>query len=75
VGGYCDPQAQSDIAATETSGFIQAMDAYASYVARDLPAVWIPVQDYAVTEINKDLKGARPLDPLLEIYPEAWRWS
>ena len=75
VGGYCDPQAEQDIAATETGGFIEAMNTYENYVARDLPVVWIPVQDYALAEVNKALKGARPLDPLLEIYPEAWRWS
>ena len=51
------------------------MNVYENYMARALPAIWIPVEDYALAEINKALKGAGPLDPLLEIYPEAWRWS
>ena len=75
VGGYCDPQAEADIAATETSGFLQAMSVYENYVARDLPVIWIPVEDYTLAEVNKALKGTSPLDPLLDIYPEAWRWS
>jgi len=75
VGGYCNPQAEADIAATETSDSVEAMHVYENYMARDLPAIWIPVEDYALAEINKALKGASPLDPLLEIYPEAWRWS
>jgi hypothetical protein len=75
VGGYCDSQAEADIAATESSDSIQAMSAYESYVARSLPVLWVPVPDYALAEVNKALQGTGPLDPLLEIYPENWRWS
>ena len=75
VGGYCDPQAEADIASTESSGVIQAMNAYENYMAKSLPVVWVPVPDYALAEINKALKGTGPLDPLLEIYPENWHWS
>jgi len=75
VGGYCDPQAEADIAATETSGQLQAMYVYEDFVAKHLPVIWFPVQDYELAEINKALKGTGPLDPLLQIYPENWRWS
>ena len=75
VGGYCDPQAEADIASTESSGLIQAMDGYESYIAKALPVLWVPVPDYALAEINKALKGTGPLDPLLVIYPENWHWS
>jgi hypothetical protein len=37
--------------------------------------LWVPVPDYALAEVNKALQGTGPLDPLLEIYPENWRWS
>jgi peptide/nickel transport system substrate-binding protein len=75
VGGYCDPQAEADIAATESSNQLQPMFAYEDFVAKHLPVVWFPVQDYQLAEINLALKGTGPLDPLLHLYPESWRWS
>jgi peptide/nickel transport system substrate-binding protein len=75
VGGYCDPQAEAYIAATESSNQLEAMFAYEDYVAKHLPVVWFPVQDYQLAEINKALEGTVPLDPLLHLYPESWRWS
>ena len=74
-GGYCDPQAQSDIEATETSSNVQAMYTYEDYLAKNLPVIWMPVNYAQLNMINKDLKGTQPLDPLLQIYPENWRWS
>ena len=35
----------------------------------------MPVQYAELAMINKNLKGAAPLDALLQIYPEQWRWS
>jgi peptide/nickel transport system substrate-binding protein len=74
-GGYCDPTAQADIVATETSDNVSAMYTYEDYLAKQLPVVWMPVAYAQLSEINKDLKGANPQDPLLQIYPENWRWS
>jgi peptide/nickel transport system substrate-binding protein len=75
VGGYCDPQAEAYIAATESTSQLQSMGAYEDYIAKNLPVVWFPVQDYELAEINKALKGTESLDPLLQIYPENWHWS
>jgi peptide/nickel transport system substrate-binding protein len=74
-GGYCDPQAESDILATETSDQVSAMYTYEDYLAKQLPVVWLPTPDAQLSEINKDLKGTGPQDPLLQLYPENWRWS
>jgi peptide/nickel transport system substrate-binding protein len=74
-GGYCDSQAESDILATETSSNVQAMYTYEDYLAKQLPVIWLPVAYAQLSEINKDLKGTDPQDPLLQIYPENWRWS
>jgi peptide/nickel transport system substrate-binding protein len=74
-GGYCDPQADSDILATETSNDVSAMYTYEDYLAKQLPVVWLPVSYGQLSEINKDLMGTGPQDPLLQIYPEDWRWS
>jgi len=74
-GGYCDPQAEADILTTETSSDVQAMYTYEDYLAKQLPEIWMPTSYSELAEINKDLKGTGPLDPLLQIYPENWRWS
>jgi peptide/nickel transport system substrate-binding protein len=74
-GGYCDPQTQAYILATETSSDIHATYTYEDYLAKQLPVVWMPVAYPQLNEINKNLKGTGPLDPLLQIYPENWRWS
>ena len=74
-GGYCDAQAQQLILATETSSDVHALYTYEDYLAKQLPVVWMPDQYYQLTEINKNLKGTGPFDPLLQIYPENWRWS
>jgi peptide/nickel transport system substrate-binding protein len=74
-GGYCDPQAQSLILQTETSSDVAAMHTYEDYLAKQLPVIWMPVNYAQLNMINKNLKGTQPLDPLLQIYPENWRWS
>jgi peptide/nickel transport system substrate-binding protein len=74
-GGYCDPQTESDILATETSSNVQAMYTYEDYLATQLPVIWLPTAYSQLTMVNKDLKGTGPQDPLLNIYPENWRWS
>jgi peptide/nickel transport system substrate-binding protein len=74
-GGYCDSQAQSDILGTETSNNVSAMNTYEDYLAKQLPVIWLPTAYAQLSEINKDLKGTGPQDPLLQIYPENWRWS
>jgi hypothetical protein len=57
-GGYCDPQTQADILATETSSDIHATYTYEDYLAKQLPNIWLTVAYAQLSEINKDLKGA-----------------
>jgi peptide/nickel transport system substrate-binding protein len=54
---------------------VHAMYAYEDYLAKQLPVIWLPVAYAQLSEINKDLKGTGPQDPLLQLYPENWRWS
>ena len=75
AGGYCDPEAESDILATETDSHLSAMYTYEDYLAKQLPVIWLPVAYGQLSMINKNLRGAVPQDPLLQIYPENWRWS
>ncbi len=75
AGGYCNAQAEQDIVATMTSNDVHAMDTYENYLARELPVIWMPVAYAELSAINKALNGTGPQDPLLQIYPESWRWS
>jgi peptide/nickel transport system substrate-binding protein len=74
-GGYCDRQAESDILATEFTNSALAMQTYQDYMAKQLPVIWLPVGYGQLSMVNKDLRGTFPQDPLLQIYPENWRWS
>jgi peptide/nickel transport system substrate-binding protein len=49
--------------------------AYENYLAKSLPVVWQPNQAYAVTEIQKNLHGVTPQNPLLNINPENWYFT
>ncbi len=75
AGGYCDQQAESDILATESSNNVSALHTYEDYIAKQLPVIWLPVAYGQLSMINKALRGTLPQDPLLQIYPENWRWS
>ena len=73
-GGYCDPQAQADIIATEPA--TPFGDVHVRGLSRQATPGHLDARAYAqLSEINKDLKGTGPQDPLLQIYPENWRWS
>ena len=74
-GGYCNPQAEQDIVATLSSNDVHALYTYENYLAQQLPVIWMPAAYAQLTEVNKALKGTQPQDPLLQIYPERWRWS
>jgi peptide/nickel transport system substrate-binding protein len=74
-GGYTDPQMDALIKNTETSTDIQSLYTYEDFAAKQPPVVWMPTAYYQLNEINNHLKGATPLDPLLQLYPEEWSWS
>jgi peptide/nickel transport system substrate-binding protein len=74
-GAYTSSTNDSLTLATEESNSVQALYAYEDNLAKDLPAVFLPVQDFQLSVINTHLQGAQPQDPLLQIYPENWSWS
>ncbi len=74
-GGYCSSQAEQDIVATLSSNDVHALYTYEDFLAQQLPVIWTPAAYAQLSEINKALKGTEPQDPLLQIYPETWRWS
>jgi peptide/nickel transport system substrate-binding protein len=75
AGGYSNPNNDQLTAAAQTSNSTDALRAYADNLAKELPVLWLPTQDYQVSAITSHLKGALPQDALLQIYPETWSWS
>ena len=74
-GGYDNPVANAEIAATETEPGLQPLYTYENYIARQLPVLFQPSFYFQMSVISKHLHGAVPQDPILNIYPENWTLS
>jgi peptide/nickel transport system substrate-binding protein len=74
-GGYSDPMMDSLILASEKSNAVSALYKYEDFASTNLPVVWMPTAYYALNEINTHLQGMYPLDPELNLLPEAYSWS
>jgi peptide/nickel transport system substrate-binding protein len=72
-GQYSDPTNDRNI--KETNFGDASLSAYENYLAKDLPVVWQPEPAFELTEIQKSLAGATPLNPLLAINPENWYFT
>jgi peptide/nickel transport system substrate-binding protein len=72
-GSYSDPANDKLIHATNFG--TATLAAYENYLAKNLPVVWQPNQAYAITEIQNNLKGVTPQNPLLTINPENWYFT
>jgi peptide/nickel transport system substrate-binding protein len=74
-GAYSDSKMDDLITASTTSNDVQALYAYEDYNAQQLPVIFIPSADAALTMAKKTLHGWNPQDPLLQIYPENWYFT
>jgi peptide/nickel transport system substrate-binding protein len=74
-GGYSNPTNDANTAATTASNSIAALNTYEDFLAKDLPDIWIPVADDALSMVKTTLHGWNPQDPLLQIYPENWYFT
>ena len=72
TGNFSDPTLDQLIANTQRSDAPEAMRAYTKYTSETLPDIWMPQQDYLITEIANNLKGVAPQNPYLVITPEDW---
>lgn len=54
------------------SGSYQDIYTYENYLAKQLPAIWMPEIDVQVSAVSNALGGALPQDPESNIYPEDW---
>jgi peptide/nickel transport system substrate-binding protein len=71
LGGYSSPRADTLISKLGAGG-TSALYAYQDYLAGQLPGLWMPQTDTAISAVNSKLRGVFPLDPLENIYPEDW---
>jgi peptide/nickel transport system substrate-binding protein len=71
LGGYSSPEADTLIGRLGSGG-TQALYAYQDYLAKQLPGLWMPQTDTAISAVNSKLRGVFPLDPLQNVYPEDW---
>ncbi|TME67689.1 MAG: hypothetical protein E6I50_09110, partial [Chloroflexi bacterium] len=64
-GAYSDPKNDANTVASTSSNDIKALNTYEDYLAQQLPVIWIPVADSALSLVKKTMHGWDPQDPLL----------
>jgi len=72
AGDYSNAEANALIQATLRDPGLAPIKRYATYLARQLPVLWLPTPAYQITVYRKGLSGVVPQDPSLNIYPELW---
>jgi peptide/nickel transport system substrate-binding protein len=72
-GSYSNPTMDQLIAATHTSSSLTTFHDYATFVARQLPFIWMPT-DYIVQGVNSKLHGVT-FNPLFTLLPEYWYFT
>ncbi len=71
-GTSCDPPNQANILRTHRSTSLQALVTSETDLTRNLPTLFIPVPDSAISVISTHLHGAVPQNPRVAILPENW---
>jgi len=74
-GNYDSSTANTLIAATHTSSDpAAALDAYQNFMAKELPDIYRPLPDAAISAIAKNLAGVTQ-EPYLNLTPEDWYFT
>jgi peptide/nickel transport system substrate-binding protein len=69
-GSYSNPQMDSLVNQTHTSSSLTVFHNYATYVATQLPYIWLPA-DYYVEGVNSKLRNVE-FSPFYTLLPEYW---
>jgi peptide/nickel transport system substrate-binding protein len=72
-GSYTDATNDNLIKATNFKNV--TLTAYENYLAKQLPVIYQPNFANPINEIQKTLKGATPLNAILNLTPENWRFT
>jgi peptide/nickel transport system substrate-binding protein len=70
---YADPEVDKLVIASHVGG-TSALAAYNSYLATQVPVIWLPNLTYQLSMISNGLKGADAQNPYTAILPETWHW-
>lgn len=73
AGHYDNPVVDGLIQASHVGG-TQSLAAYNSYLAQQVPVIWVPNLTYQLSMISDGLKGADAQNPYTAILPEMWHW-
>ncbi len=69
-GSYSDATNDANIKATDFTS--ASLDNYENYLAKQVPVIYLPDQVQSLTEIQNNLRGVTPQNPLSTINPEDW---
>ncbi len=69
-GSYSNPQADTFIKQTDFSN--ASLDNYENLMAKDVPVIYLPDQVQSLTEIQDNMRGVTPQNPLSTLTPENW---
>jgi len=69
-GSYSNPQADNFIKQTDFTN--APLDSYENLMAKDVPVIYLPDQVQSLTEIQNNLRGVTPQNPLSTLTPESW---
>lgn len=72
LGSYSNPTADKLIDATTTSSDASALEKYNSFLAEDLPVLWMPNPVAQISAWKSTIKGIAPQDPMLNLFPQDW---
>jgi peptide/nickel transport system substrate-binding protein len=76
-GNYASPTADTLINDTEYKAGVGYLYQYENYIARQLPMIWMPWQQYNDSVVLKNLRGftADQENPFQDTYPEDWNYA
>jgi peptide/nickel transport system substrate-binding protein len=69
-GSYSDPTNDNNIKATDFTN--ATLDNYENYISKQVPVIFLPDQVQSLTEIQNNLRGVAPQNPLSVLSPELW---
>lgn len=75
AGLYNNATNDANTVASTQSNDVNSLYTYEDFLAKDLPVVWIPVNDAQLSMVKKTLHGWEPQDPILQLNPETWYYT
>lgn len=72
LGSYSNPEADKLIEATQFGSDQNALDTYNTFLAEDLPVLWMPNPVAQISAWKSDITGIDPQEPTLGMYPQDW---